>query len=183
MGLYLFWFLSTGNICIGQYIQSGTSTAKVRECVADQCNRLLYVREATGKNDGKEVKQILACVGLPEGYPWCAAYVKYVLALCGVQTPINAMAMSATPLEGRIWGKGTLQRAAADPLPGDVFSIYYSSLKRIGHTGFVTNWNGTKSIVATNEGNTNTGGSREGIGVFNKWRQKNQIHCVARWIK
>lgn len=150
-----------------------------RDCVLARAEKYTGVREATGNNDGLAVERFLKGVGLPKGYAWCAAYVKAVYADCGVDTPINAMAASAVPASRRIWGKGV--RISRQPQPGDAFGVYYSYLGRIGHTGLVVDW-GSTSLCRTNEGNTNNNGSREGIGVFSKWRQKNQIHSVASWL-
>jgi hypothetical protein len=36
-----------------------------------------HVREVGGNNHGPRVKQYLAEVGLPEGYPWCDAFVSW----------------------------------------------------------------------------------------------------------
>ena len=123
---------------------------------------------------------MLAGVGLGKGYAWCAAYVRFVLDQCSIPTTIDAMALSTVPIHKHIWGK--VAKVIKVPRQGDTFGIYYAQLKRIGHTGFITDWNGNKSICQTSEDNTSTGGSREGVGVFSRWRQKNQLHCVARWI-
>ena len=61
----------------------------------------------------------------------------------------------------------TTKEAVDDPsliLPGMVFII--STGSGTGHTGFVSRVVGNK--LETIEGNTNDGGSREGIGVFRR---------------
>lgn len=67
------------------------------------------------------------------------------------------------------------------PRPGDVFSLYYKNLGRIGHTGIVESWGET--YVTTIEGNTNEDGSRDGDGVWRKKRLIKTIYRVSRWAK
>ena len=94
---------------------------------------------------------------------------------------------------------------------GDLFGIWYANLGRIAHVGFIDAPSGasrklevgsnssTKSEVESNdtsnlklptsnlnilvtvEGNTNDNGSREGIGVFRKYRPLKSIKYIARW--
>ena len=94
---------------------------------------------------------------------------------------------------------------------GDLFGIWYANLGRIAHVGFIDVPNGTSrklevgsnsstksevesndtsnlklptsnlNILVTVEGNTNDNGSREGIGVFRKYRPLKSIKYIARW--
>src|SRR5690606_41217094 len=66
------------------------------------------------------------------------------------------------------------------PKKGDVFGIYFTSVERIAHAGFVDEW-GDKYVV-TVEGNTNEAGSREGDGVYRKRRLISSIYRVASWL-
>lgn len=97
------------------------------------------------------------------------------------------------PLEPQSGARGTsfllnTKESAAEPrdapvsLPqkGDVFGIYFNSLKRIAHAGFVDEW-GDKYVV-TVEGNTNEAGGREGDGVYRKRRLIGSIYRVAAWL-
>lgn len=139
-----------------------------------------HVREATGKNDGPEVKYFLSTVGLPEGYYWCAAYVKAVLLEAGVASAskINGMALSCENKSNMVYQKGVFLKEA---LPGDVATFYYPSLKRIGHTGFhVKRYNSI--YYYSNEGNSNDNGSSNGDRVVhNKKRSYNATHSISRW--
>ena len=136
------------------------------------------VREATGKNDGKEVEMYLKSVKLGKGFPWCAAFVKWCFDQCGVKTTINAMALSAHRKDNLVYYKGS---KIETPLPGDVFTLYYPNLGRIGHTGFFDkDVNGT--IYRSVEGNTNGAGSREGNGVYVKYRSYKATYSISRWI-
>ena len=94
---------------------------------------------------------------------------------------------------------------------GDLFGIWYNNLGRIAHVGFIDVPNGTSKyegesdesrvtsehtairnssfvirnsqtdMLVTVEGNTNDNGSREGIGVFRKYRPLKSIKYIARW--
>jgi hypothetical protein len=65
----------------------------------------------------------------------------------------------------------TAAQAASNPglvRPGHIFIMNFGS--GLGHTGLVERVTGGK--IVTIEGNTNTGGSREGIGVFRRELRK-----------
>ena len=66
-----------------------------QSCITETYTSQIGVREATGKNDGKQVEQYLKAVKLNKGYAWCAAFVKWTFDHCGIKTSINAMALSA----------------------------------------------------------------------------------------
>ena len=138
------------------------------------------VRELTGRNDGPAVERFLAATGLPKGHPWCAAFVRYCFDQINVKTTITAWSPTSTPRHRMIWHKGKVLRKA--PEPGDVFSIYYANLRRIGHTGFVDGWPEGSPYAATVEGNTNAQNSREGNGCYRRIRLKRNLHAVADWL-
>lgn len=135
------------------------------------------VREATGHNDGKMVEVYLRSVGLGKGYAWCAAFVKWCLDEAGIPNTLNAMALSAHNPANLVLYKNKKYK---QPQAGDVFTLYYASLKRIGHTGFFDKPINS-SIYETVEGNTNEAGSREGDGVYKKKRSYNATFSISRW--
>jgi hypothetical protein len=140
------------------------------------------VRELSGKNDGKDVEKYLKTVGLGKGYAWCAAYVKWCLmqGKVDVRTVTGAAASLYRP-EKWIYLKGKYKE---EPLPGDVFCLYYQSLGRIGHTGFFDGWaNKSAGTYRSVEGNTNDANSREGDGCYRRIRQIRSTHSVNRWFK
>lgn len=149
-----------------------------QSCVVQTYHSQVGVREASGKNDGKQVEAYLKAVKLGKGYAWCAAYVKWVFDQCGIKTTINAMALSAHRPGHFVYLKGNKIR---EPVAGDVFTLYYAHLKRIGHTGFFDKHINDK-IYRTVEGNTNAAGSREGDGVYVKYRSYNSTYSINRWI-
>ena len=137
------------------------------------------VREATGKNDGKQVEKFLKNVGLGPGFPWCAAFVKTCLIEAGIKSAnaINGMALSCHNGKNIVFFKS---KKVKDVQPGDVFTLYYAHLKRIGHTGFVDH-QVNSSVYESVEGNTNSAGSREGDGVYKKKRSFNATYSITRW--
>jgi len=138
------------------------------------------VMEATGNNDGDQVEAYLASVGLGSGYPWCAAFVAWVLYEAKVEHNITAWSPTCCPDDRMIWSRAG-GRSSRDPISGDIFGIYYTSKKRIGHTGFIEAWeDGTHCITV--EGNTDGSGSREGDGVYARRRSKGMIFKVVNWI-
>jgi len=61
-----------------------------------------------------------------------------------------------------------------------IFGLYFPSLKRIAHCGFIDQW-GEKEVI-TVEGNTNDSGSSDGDGVYRKRRPIKSLYAVADWI-
>ncbi len=133
-----------------------------------------FVREEPkGSNGGQGVEAMLAGVGLPKGQPWCAAAVAWWgVAALGARWPLPKTGGCAV-LGDAAAAKGWL---VAQPEVGDVFLIWFDSLKRFGHTGLVTD-------AGTIEGNAAGGGdaTREGWGVFEKVRHWRPEDRFIRW--
>lgn len=129
----------------------------------------LWVREATGNNDGFRVEEYQAVVGLKKGDPYCAAFVSWVFKQAGYASPRTGWSPALFPM-------AKLVKAAA---PGNVFGIYFPSLKRIAHCGFVEYVN--VSWIGTIEANTNIAGSREGDGVYRRLRHKRTVYRYSNW--
>ena len=127
-------------------------------------------------NAGLKVEEYLSSVGLAKGNPWCAAFVYWVgrFAL-GAKWPLPKTGGCAT-LGDHATAHGLM---ALKPQAGDVFLIYFPSLKRFAHTGFVVSVEGT--TCTTIEGNTSGAGSREGWGVFQRTRTLGTKDRVIRW--
>ena len=150
-----------------------------QSCVVETYKSQIGVREATGHNDGKQVEAYLKSVKLGKGYAWCAAFVKWTFDQCGIKTTINAMALSTHRKGHFVYNKGVKYK---EPQAGDVFTLYYPKLKRIGHTGFFDKEINDK-IFRTVEGNTNSAGSREGDGVYVKYRSYKATYSINRWVE
>lgn len=129
----------------------------------------LWVREETGKNDGKRIEEYQAVAGLKKGDPYCAAFISWVFKQAGYSAPRTGWSPALFPV-------AKLVKAA---VPGNVFGIYFPALKRIAHCGFVEGVNG--DWITTIEGNTNVPGSREGDGVHRRLRHKKTVYRYSEW--
>jgi hypothetical protein len=144
---------------------------------------LLGVREKPpGSNRGPEVDEFLRSVGLdPErgSYPWCAAFVYYCFHRAAQALErTNPLIKTAGVLDH--WRRAAseagaarlMQRTAlADPAlvkPGMIFVMDFG--KGLGHTGLVELVDAAKLRLTVIEGNTNDGGSREGVAVLRRQR-------------
>lgn len=158
------------------------SEISFRKNFAIHLDTQLYVREATGKNDGVEVEKYLKSVGLGKGYAWCAAYCSWNLSKFGIPNPNSAWSPHFAKPKDIIWSQAKVKsnKVIQQPQAGDCFTLWYPNLKRVGHVGFIVGEKG--SYFITNEGNTNKAGSREGDGVYSKFRSKSKIYAVTNYI-
>lgn len=133
------------------------------------------LEEPPGSNRGKRVDEYLRAVGLDPAaasYPWCVAFLYWCFdeaaEAVNRRNPLPKTAgvhdlWHRTPPEQRLPAKAAL----ADPQqirPGMVF--FLDTGGGHGHVGLVVSVRG--ETLETIEGNTNDGGSREGIGVFRR---------------
>ena len=133
--------------------------------------------EPPGSNRGKRVGEYQRAVGIDPGEPWCVAFLFFCFASAArelkVANPIEqAGCKTGSVLD--LWNRARRAKgvtlllhddALGDPSkvkPGMIFAI--STGGGNGHVGLVANVVGNR--LETIEGNTNDGGSREGIGVF-----------------
>lgn len=108
---------------------------------------------------------------------WCAAFVHYCLDSAGIPNNVNAYAPTAQNAKHLIYSGGHFKE---DPKCGDVFTVYFISMKRIAHCGF---WHARHngSSFETIEGNSNTDGSRDGYEVCKRIRSYHTVYSVSRW--
>jgi hypothetical protein len=149
------------------------------QSIAEVYTSQLGIREATGHNDGKSVEMYLQSVGLGRGYPWCAAFVRWCYDSAHIVTTINGAAASAHRPQNLVLFQ---HKFLKEPQSGDAFTLWYPSLHRIGHTGFYHK-RVNESVYQSVEGNTNEAGSREGDGVYKKYRSFNATYSISRWTK
>lgn len=149
-------------------------------------DKLIGTREEPlGSNRGTLVTKFLNSIGLDGGYAWCAAFVYYcIMVACGkLGVAVTFKRTGACVLFER-WAR-TNKILFADPQAGDVFLSYSTphgeSRRRASHTGFVISVDGKAETFDTIEGNTNLGGSREGIGVFRRTRPFESRYKFIRW--
>jgi len=130
-----------------------------------------------GSNRGPEVDQYLLSVGLNPAaghFPWCAAFVYFCFQQAADKLQMaNPAIKDAGVLDcwNRAGQTGKHRVAASAALqtpslvqPGMVFVLKTGSVT--GHMGFIEKIEGER--LTTIEGNSNLGGSREGIGVFRR---------------
>lgn len=130
-----------------------------------------------GSNAGKRVEEYQNSVGISKGDPWCVAFEYFCFEAAatelGVSNPLTTKCKTGGVLD--LWNRArkakvktiTQEEALDSPSkiqPGMLFII--STGGGNGHTGFVVRRSG--KYLITIEGNTNDGGSREGIGVFRR---------------
>ncbi len=129
------------------------------------------VREVpVGSNRGPEVDEYLRSTNTPLGSFWCAAFVYFCFNKAAANIgKANPLIKTAGSLDH--WNRTTAKKiTAADALnnpalikPGSIFIIDHGGGH--GHTGIVQKVDG--GFVHTIEGNSNSNGSSNGIGVFN----------------
>jgi len=134
--------------------------------------------EPPGSNRGPRVAEYLASVGLDATkghYAWCAAFVCWVFReaakALGGESPLPKTAGALALWNGAAGRKALVRVTAAEAKAdarlvraGQVFVL--STGGGLGHVGLVEQVSG--GILTTIEGNSNDGGSREGIGVFRR---------------
>ena len=131
-----------------------------------------WVKETSGANDGPWVEAIQRTTGNKRGDPWCASWVNFVLQIAySGRSPLPVTASCDVILE---WARKQ-GRIVETPEPGDVFLVMRTPTDAV-HTGFVSR--DTAHTVGTYEGNTNSGGSRDGWGVFARERRKTNLLFV-----
>jgi hypothetical protein len=145
------------------------------------------MEQPPGSNRGPRVDQYLRTVGLDPaagGFAWCAAFVYWCFneSARGLGRP-NPLVRTAGVLDHwrRAEQAGARRLAAADATaapscihPGMIFVLDTGG--GFGHTGVVEAIEGGRLITV--EGNTNDGGSREGVGVFRRSGRK--INSINR---
>ncbi len=123
-----------------------------------------------GSNRGPEVDAYVQSVGLPPSgaYPWCAAFVHW----CFAKATVEVRQPNPCPRTGSalgLWLKAKPEQRItemAEVKPGMVFVLDLGH--GTGHVGFIET--ARKIRFTTIEGNSNAGGSREGVGVFKRER-------------
>ncbi|HMS64317.1 MAG TPA: CHAP domain-containing protein [Ignavibacteria bacterium] len=149
---------------------------KVLEISRSQIN----VRETPGKqNQGPEVNEYLASVGLSPGNAWCMAFVYWCFKKASEKIGRNNPALKTGGCLFH-WNGTSAKKIKRDDAvnspskikPGQIFIMDFGG--GLGHTGIVEKING--GMITTIEGNTDPAGSRNGYGVFRRERKINSIN-------
>lgn len=145
---------------------------KSKDCLIEEARKLIGIREVGGANLGPDVERIIVSSGGRPGQPWCAYTQVFIHRKCG-RSYAGGMAASWF-IKPRIINKNQI-------IKGDVFSVYNSALRRIGHIGIIEQILPSGKFIITIEGNTSGGGSREGDGVYRLTRPTKNLYSFARW--
>jgi hypothetical protein len=157
-----------------------TTEDEVRKCLVKTALSQTHVRELTGHNDGTEIRKYLKMLNLPEGTPYCAAFVEWVYRSCGVvsnvQYPARAFNWIRYP-HRIVWNKAALPKKT--PQLGDV-AVFAWRQRRAGnykirhHSEIVIEWQDDDEIedFVTVGGNTTSPTNKKIEGVFRKLRDK-----------
>lgn len=163
-----------GSRLLKRVIEVATSQIGVRE-------------KPPNSNRGPEVDRYLRTVGLNPGdgnFAWCVAFVYFCFDQAATQLNVqNPMIKTAGVLDH--WNRAGRQgiprvlaaNAQANPAlikPGHIFALAVGS-KGQGHAGLVSEVL-SDGRFKTIEGNSNDGGSREGVGVFARTRKPFEIN-------
>ena len=137
------------------------------------------LKETDGQNCGPQVKKYLILCGLPEGNPWCAAFVSWVMheALKELFEKCFIISADTWAFESFAIEKGILSEA---PEPGDIFLRYDSNGPT--HTGFVL-YLPNNTQFKTCEGNSNSNGSSNGDGIYSNIRTIGNNYRFIKWHK
>lgn len=154
----------------------GMPTSPLRARLVEAAEKYVGIREATGNNDGAEVKKILKNVGLKEGYAWCAALQAIIHDDINLVNPHSAYCPDW--FRSNVVYKKSLETFDKfQAKRGQVFGLWITNKGRVGHVGMLIGE--TKFSYTTIEGNTNGDGSDEGDGCYQKIRNKRSIYVVA----
>jgi hypothetical protein len=148
---------------------SSSAGALGARALAKAISQIGVREDPIGSNRGARVEEYLASTGLGGGFFWCMAFVHFCFMKAAQDAGVaNPFPRTAGVLDA--WNRSsgfrvTKSRAVANPnliVPGSVFILDHGNGR--GHTGIVRAAVG--GALRTVEGNTNTDGSSNGIGVF-----------------
>ncbi len=153
-----------------------------RKCLVKVALGQTHVRERTGRNDGVEVRKYLKILHLPEGTPYCGAFIEWVYRQCGINANVQAPAVAYSWMKypNRIvWNKGPI-RDKKVPLSGDV--AVFTWRQRTGgvrhHCELVAEWQDDEEVEDFVTVGANTSAPRwvkvKGEGVHKKLREKEE---------
>ena len=130
-------------------------------------------------NTGPYVERLLAGTQTPKGSPWCAAWVTDIgVAALGAAWPVPHTASVQAMAD---WANAHGCRYTSGARVGDLFVLYFPTLKRYAHVGLVVAVNVDGSIETT-EGNTSGAGERDGWLVARKTRRLGRQDRLIRWV-
>ncbi|MCB0725949.1 MAG: CHAP domain-containing protein [Ignavibacteriae bacterium] len=161
------WSVLFGNVTVPVEIE--TPNEFLKEALKFAVTQIGVMEKPLGSNMGPEVNKYLASVGLGPGQFWCMSFVYYCFEKAaeklGRSNPLVKTGHCMTHWNSTKGKKILASDAVNNPSlikPGQIFIINTGGSS--GHTGIVEKLQG--GFLHTIEGNSNTSGSRNGIGVF-----------------
>lgn len=173
------WAVLFGATTVATMTKPGSSFLKQVLAVAG--GEVGTMEDPLGSNRGPKVDEYIRSAGLdpagdpPAGYPWCMCFVYWCFQTAAAKAGVSNPCFKTGSVLAQWTGANTVAgakrilpvEAQATPsliVPGTLFLLKTSGVT--GHIGFVESTQGNQ--ITTIEGNTNDGGSREGIGVFRR---------------
>jgi len=123
-----------------------------------------------GSNEGPRIATYMEAVDLPDGYPWCAGAVRWMMDQAGIDRPTVRSAGASDYVTGTSIEATDVLRGA-EPVPAGALAIWRRGDTWKGHIGVVREW--AERCGRTVEGNTSPGEAgpqRDGDGVWNRRR-------------
>ena len=154
-------------------------TIKLRLKLVDVALSQNGVREKTGKNDGPEIRKYLREVGLPEGYPYCAAGLTWCHNQLNIPNPESAWSPDWFKTN-QVYHKNHIRLKEFVSRPGQVAGFYSETKKRISHVAMITGE--SKIHYFTFEFNTNGQGSDDGQGNRELIRKKESVFAISDYV-
>lgn len=162
-------------------------SAKLPLSIVDIARCEVGTEEVNGTNCGPKVNEYKAATNLQpaESWPWCAAFVCWVVREAMRATGVQETAGFHRPTTAGAWNfinwslrqdssTQTKRDPADDIRPGDIVVFKFS------HIGIAVE-SPEGGYVGTIEGNTDGDGSREGGAVLHKRRKLSQIKARIRF--
>ena len=160
-----------------------STRAEIIEATLARAHAEIGTRETTS-NWGPKVASFLRETGITFPAPWCAAFTFAIIdRTCRALHVANPVIKTAYCPTVEHWADEheilhQVERGGR-PERGDLF--LYRSGGRAKHIGFVSGFRPGGHTFASIEGNTNLGGSPEGIGVFARTRPVDNRYRFVRW--
>jgi len=142
-----------------------------RPAVVDTAMQEVGMTETpAGSNQGDRIETYMASVGLSDGYPWCAGFVRWAMNLAGAERPTVRSAAATDYITDQSIRATDVIRGSKSVPPG-ALAIWRRGDTWRGHIGLVRRWD--QQCGRTVEGNTSPGRSgpqRDGDGVWPRKR-------------
>lgn len=144
---------------------------------------LLSIAEAelgvieTSENFSPRIYEYQLACGWQTPVPWCACFISFVYGQLNLPTPRYGAAAKS-------WTESNRIEYTRQVMPGDVGSVYYSRLGRVGHAFIIEATDADNCY--TIEGNTRPfsvlADDREGDRVMRRVRPWGTVYRFANWI-